>query len=818
MANDVGINIKAYDNASGVLNRVSGKMGMLSKQGMAVGAGFALTHVAIQAAMRAFQMLKQHITEGVQSYRQFEDAMAEVDTMLQGTSEKYLPEMQTAIEDLSVQWGKSANDMARGMYQVLSASVDAGQAIGVLEVAATAAVAGLTNVETAVDSITTVLNAYGEGASRASHISDVMFKTVQRGKLRFEEMSASMAYTVSIASKAGVAFEEIAAAMATMTKQGIKANMAARGLRMVIADMLSPSEEAQKAASAYGITLGGLHLRVVGLDGIVTELTNALGTNAAAFAEIFPNVQTLSAVLALASQSGKLFKDDIKAMFDDAGGASAQAALEIVESGGFMAKATEQTVDKQKRDLGEGWEGIVLGAQKTGATLANIAGMMVNTWGMIGSAVTLNPDKLADYHDELTGLKHATTELYNIDKQVAATKAQLISEWYKGIAAAKSQQDQFNQNVTATVLYTEANDYLNSTLEMTKEELIANVDAMDEAAITMSENAAAFYEATDYVDGLSTELFTLRATAYLLTSAISDLNTEIDDLRTKISQIENIEKQENALSKLEKQYNKLEKAAWQYGMSNKKISLEIMQIELAAMGRRGRYTRTEKKQMEDIRKEQLKNRIEQTKLGIEQDYFKAEKLDPAMEHLADLRKMQDTELADLRDTLTAKINERGTYNDDLTITYADERKTFMKHIAAMRLLYNEYYEMGIKPPSNVISDYGKALQNPKYIPYAPGNHREFLDSLLSGTAQTGISKVGATGLYELHEGETVTTKGASNLGGSGRVTIDLTGNLNVNVTKTLGAGDDPEAWVAKKISDGVRRGIIKTDIDTLYGR
>jgi TP901 family phage tail tape measure protein len=746
----------------------------------------------------------------VTAWREFEDALAEVDTMLQGTAEDYLPEMRTAIEDLSVQWGKSANDMARGMYQVLSASVDAAQAISVLEVAATAAVAGLTSVETAVDAITTVLNAYGEGASKASHISDVMFKTVQRGKLRFEEMAASMAYTVSIASKAGIAFEEIGAAMATMTKQGIKANMAARGLRMVIADMLSPSEEATKAASNYGITLGGLHLRVVGLDGIVSELTSALGTNAAAYAEIFPNVQTLSAVLALASEDAKLFKDDIKAMFEEAGGASAQAALEIVESGGFEAKATEQSLEKQKRDRGEFFDDIVLGYEKM---VASIATLLTKTDVAPSTRITAKHLGIeVEGLDE--GIMANLKEIWTIDEQIAATKAELVKEWYKGIAAAKDESEQFKQNVAGAVAYAEANKYLSTTLDMTEKELIDNADAMDEAAIIMSENATAFYEAKDYVEGLSTELVTLKATTAMLTAGIEKLDTEIAALNEKISQVSAIKKAEGALKGLEKQYRALQRASWEYGMTNKKLSLEMMQIELTAMGKRGRYGRTDRKRMEEIQKEQLQNRIEQAKIGIETDYFKEDELKPAMERLANLRELQDTELEDLRNTLDDKISDKNTYLDDLKIVQDKEIKTVTKHLKALKALYAQYRAIGATAPSYVMKGMVSGIVDiwGANIPWAEKW------KALTGQAQTGISNVGQTGIYKLHEGETVLTKGATNAGiGGGRVTVDLSGTLNVNLTRHIGVGDDPEAWVAKKISDGVRRGLIKTDIDTMYG-
>ena len=310
MPEELGVEIKAYDKASGVLNHVGQRMGILNKQGLAMGVAFAGVNMAMQAVMQAFQAMIQQITQGVQKYRDFEDAIAEVNTMLIEETEHYLPEMKGAVEELSVTWGKSAIDLAQGMYQVLSASVEASKAVRFLGVSTKAAVAGLTSVETAVDGLTTVINAYGLQAEDATRISDIMFQTVKRGKIRFEELAGSMGYVAPIAAQFGIAFEAVAASMATMTKQGIKANMAARTLRMVITSLSAPADQAKTAAMGYGLTLDGLHLSIVGLEGVLDEINNALGDNKTAFADLFPNVRALSGMLALTANDAALFKDD----------------------------------------------------------------------------------------------------------------------------------------------------------------------------------------------------------------------------------------------------------------------------------------------------------------------------------------------------------------------------------------------------------------------------------------------------------------------------------------------------------------------------
>jgi hypothetical protein len=273
----------------------------------------------------------------------------------------------------------------------------------------------------------------------------------------------------------------------------------------------------------------------------------------------------------------------------------------------------------------------------------------------------------------------------------------------------------------------------------------------------------------------------------------------------------------------------------QYSMDARTLSIESMKIQLDAMGKRGRLNRTQKKQLEEIRKEELKNRIasmeNQQKIAQMQGGLTAEE-----KRLAIIKRAYAEEIYLINDNYATQVHslERTIgYKNLLIDEHLVDQQTALDN---SNLAWQTYYDLLLedtKEWSEEMRSYFERVQgytigqglNVAYgamtgtetgIRKGPIPEWKWMEKV-SGQHQTGISNIPSTGMYMLHEGETVRTKGASNVGGSGRVSIDLSGNLNVNVTKHVGAGDDPEAWVAKKIFNGVKRGLIKTDIDTMYG-
>ena len=251
---------------------------------------------------------------GVKVFADFQQQMANVSTMLEEPS-LHMKEFRREIRRMSVEFGESTETLAAGLYDILSASIPAGKALGVLSVAARAAKAGLTDTGTAADAITTVLNSYGLSADRAGDVSDLLFSIVKRGKTTFAELAPNIGNVANLAATAGVSLEEMGASVALLTRNGIKTEEAMTALRAIVQAFLKPSKEGAELAKKLGFEMNVATLRSEGLAGVFERISKLPPD---AIAQLFPNVRALKGVLpALASLEG--FADDIDTMTKRAG-------------------------------------------------------------------------------------------------------------------------------------------------------------------------------------------------------------------------------------------------------------------------------------------------------------------------------------------------------------------------------------------------------------------------------------------------------------------------------------------------------------------
>ncbi|GAJ02313.1 unnamed protein product, partial [marine sediment metagenome] len=93
----------------------------------------------------------------------FEGGMREVNTMM-GLNQEAFDAMSKDLRRVALETAKSPKELTGALYDIISASVPAGEAIEFLGVASRASVAGVTDVKTAADGLTTVVNAFGLNA------------------------------------------------------------------------------------------------------------------------------------------------------------------------------------------------------------------------------------------------------------------------------------------------------------------------------------------------------------------------------------------------------------------------------------------------------------------------------------------------------------------------------------------------------------------------------------------------------------------------------------------------------------------------------
>jgi TP901 family phage tail tape measure protein len=327
--------------AVGQVPGLVGSIGRIGPVALGAAAGIAtIGAVAVPALQKA-----------TNEARKFETAWAEVRTIMSGSAAESAA-MAQSILDLSTAIPEDAVSLAKAYYQVISAGVtDSADAQKVLAASSKAAIAGVTDTATAVDAVTTIMNSYGMAADEAEGILDVLFQTVKEGKIEFNDIASGIGKAVPFFAAGKVPLEELGAAIATLTKGGIGPEEAMTSLKNVIVSIVKPSDEAKETAKRLGIEFNAEALAAKGLVGFLNEVEEKTQGSAKAQAELFGDIRSLLAVMALAGKQNAEFNRQL-AIHENSAGTVATAYEHINATLAAQEKILKGRVTKAWIDLG----------------------------------------------------------------------------------------------------------------------------------------------------------------------------------------------------------------------------------------------------------------------------------------------------------------------------------------------------------------------------------------------------------------------------------------------------------------------------------
>lgn len=248
----------------------------------------------------------------------FEKSMANVSTLVD-TSKVNMDELGKQVLQTALDFNRSPDLVADALYEWISANGRIDDGLIDFRESVKASVAGVTEAKVAVDGITTILNAYGKEAGGATRVSDLMFQTVNKGKIRFEELASQIGLVISTAKGANVPLTDLMAAIATATAQGVRPSSAMEGLRSAISNIIKPTDQAKTTAKLLGIQWGAAALQAKGLSGLLKDVREKTKGNVETMSQLFSDVSGLSVVLALTGEGAGMFSDNLLLMQDVAG-------------------------------------------------------------------------------------------------------------------------------------------------------------------------------------------------------------------------------------------------------------------------------------------------------------------------------------------------------------------------------------------------------------------------------------------------------------------------------------------------------------------
>lgn len=332
--------------------RVDGSVRRASSSFDALGrsASGVATAVVALAGVQLGTGAADSLVEATKAAMAFQTAIAQVGTLLKGAdTSRYAAQ----VKDLARQFGGLPTDQAKALYEVISAGAySAANAISVLTEANRLAIGGVTDVQTAADGLTSVLNSYGAAAGGAANVADAFFASAAAGKTNIKELASYIGQVAPIAAQTGVSLDELMAAAAALTANGIKTSTAMDGMRSVIAAVLKPSQEATATARALGLEFNAGALKAKGLANFLQEVADKTGGSSESMALLFGGVEALLPVMALASRESTAFADAQQELQNKAGATEA-AYSRLAETGEQVASRLRAAAEVYRVELGD---------------------------------------------------------------------------------------------------------------------------------------------------------------------------------------------------------------------------------------------------------------------------------------------------------------------------------------------------------------------------------------------------------------------------------------------------------------------------------
>ena len=279
----------------------------------------------------------------------FQTQMQTVNTMLDNKADPIMEEFADTISDMSRKFGESTKNLSAGLFDILSASIDASKATDLLTESLKLAVGGNTDVATTTSALLTIINAYGMEAEDAAEISDKMFASFKRGRFTIEQLASSVGRVASTASTANLSLDELLATISTVTRGGISMEEAVTAISAVLAAFLKPQKEAIKVGKEFGLEISSETLKTIGFVGVVKKLTKATAEQQAA---IVPQIRGFKAFArALNDVAG--IQTDLTLISEDSAGRTGAAFDKMSDTVGFQSRRVKQQVIGLGRELGK---------------------------------------------------------------------------------------------------------------------------------------------------------------------------------------------------------------------------------------------------------------------------------------------------------------------------------------------------------------------------------------------------------------------------------------------------------------------------------
>ncbi len=348
---------------------------------------------ALGAVSNAVSQLNGTLQDITADNSAFGAAMKAANTMA-GKNAEGFANLKGRVADLSKTLSIARDELANGLYQVISNGVPEDNWIDYLNKSAKASVGGIADLGETVKVTSTVIKNYGLAWDAAESVQDKIQLTAKNGVTSFEQLAQALPRVTANASTLGVSVDELLASFATLTGVSGNTNEVATQMAAIFTALVKPSSEATEMAEKMGIEFNAASIQAAGgLRNFLTQLDASVKEYAAAngvleqevYAKLFGSAESLRALTPLTNQLSEKFSENVDAMANSAG--TINAAYNEMSSTG---SATTQMLKNQLGAITDVVAGFVGSAMPFVSFIANTGVMVMSITSLVKTFKALN--------------------------------------------------------------------------------------------------------------------------------------------------------------------------------------------------------------------------------------------------------------------------------------------------------------------------------------------------------------------------------------------------------------------------------------------
>jgi phage-related minor tail protein len=218
----IEVNINQTVTGSAAVSGLAANLQSLSKNVIVVQSSIsglkdklASTVTTCAAFASSLQGVSSAVSQLAQGYNDYDKAMRSVNTMA-GKDETGFKDLKAQVSELAKTIPLAKDQLANGLYQVISNGVPEDNWISYLEKSAKASVGGIADLGQTVTVTSTLIKNYGLAWDAAGDIQDKIQLTAKNGVTSFEQLAGALPKVAGSAATLGISVDELMASFAAL--------------------------------------------------------------------------------------------------------------------------------------------------------------------------------------------------------------------------------------------------------------------------------------------------------------------------------------------------------------------------------------------------------------------------------------------------------------------------------------------------------------------------------------------------------------------------------------------------------------------------